>query len=165
MAAFLLDKEMFIFRPVLTGRESDFQARFEKTFFCHILWELWKNIFSNFSRRFLITNTFFFNLNHNYYKVLGLRKRTSWKTKPFSRIVLTFHFLKKMLYWSQNFSQTLSIHSQISRVFSITWTFFLTVGQNNFGKKTQCCLDLCVLKTFSCRLVRYFGTKICYDNR
>jgi hypothetical protein len=46
------------------------------------------------------------------------------------------HFLKKLFYWSQNFCKFSAFSLEFQKFFPPSLEqFFLTVGQNNFGKK------------------------------
>ena len=59
------------------------------------------------------------------------------KKHSVSKFVLTFHCLNKLFYWFQRFCKFLVFSLEFQIFFSITRRFFLTVGQNNFGKKIQ----------------------------
>ena len=75
------------------------------------------------------------------------------KKHSVSKIVLTFHCSNKLLWWSQFFFRFSAFSLEFPKIFSITRTFFLTVGQNNFENKIlklnfqeqdQFCKDNCV---------------------
>ena len=61
--------------------------------------------------------------------------RNKLKSILLPKIVLTFHSLNKLFKWSQRFYQNLAFSLEFQKFFSIIRTFFLTVGQNNFGSK------------------------------
>ena len=82
---------------------------------------------SEYCCRFLQTNYLFqFELS----RIIKFAKASRKKIKKYSvsKIVMTFHCLNKLFYWSPKILQSLGLQPRISKV-------FLTVGQNNFGNK------------------------------
>ena len=101
-----------------------------------------------FERQFLILKKSFLISKHK--KKFGYFQKVEYKP----RMVLTFHCLNKLFWWSQNFLQILGLFSVISKVFLDVSLehFFLTVGQNNFGNKIPLLLFLPEIVTYLLRL-------------
>ena len=65
------------------------------------------------------------------------------------KIVLTFHCLNKLFQWSQNFCEFPAVSLKFQKFFSITRTFFFTVGQNNFDNRILILYFFLVLKSIN----------------